>query len=96
MRRHLISFRRLNVQGHLTHMRRQRAKLVQTLVRISTFFEILVSKLLISGAIYFLPRSYPAIDSSRNHTSSFRPFYEIPALLIRRKFERKNKNAVAI
>ncbi|KAF1757905.1 hypothetical protein GCK72_014362 [Caenorhabditis remanei] len=31
MRRHLISFRRLNVQGHLTHMRRQRAKLVQTL-----------------------------------------------------------------
>ncbi|PIC34750.1 hypothetical protein B9Z55_014310 [Caenorhabditis nigoni] len=31
LRRHLISFRRLNVQGHLTHMRRQRAKLVQTL-----------------------------------------------------------------
>ncbi|CAB3406348.1 unnamed protein product [Caenorhabditis bovis] len=31
MRRHLINFRRLNVIGHLIHMRRQRAKLVQTL-----------------------------------------------------------------
>uniref|UniRef100_A0A8R1I3F0 protein-tyrosine-phosphatase n=1 Tax=Caenorhabditis japonica TaxID=281687 RepID=A0A8R1I3F0_CAEJA len=32
IRKHLISFRRLNVFGHLKHMRRQRAKLVQTLV----------------------------------------------------------------
>ncbi|WKY06267.1 hypothetical protein Q1695_006452 [Nippostrongylus brasiliensis] len=30
MRRHLISFRKLNLMGHLVHMRRQREKLVQT------------------------------------------------------------------
>ncbi|KAK6751655.1 hypothetical protein RB195_003210 [Necator americanus] len=30
MRRHLISFRKLNLMGHLIHMRRQREKLVQT------------------------------------------------------------------
>ncbi|KIH42216.1 Protein-tyrosine phosphatase, partial [Ancylostoma duodenale] len=32
MRRHLISFRKLNLMGHLIHMRRQREKLVQTVV----------------------------------------------------------------
>ncbi|VDO93980.1 unnamed protein product [Heligmosomoides polygyrus] len=32
MRRHLISFRKLNIMGHLVHMRRQREKLVQTVV----------------------------------------------------------------
>ncbi|CAD6194492.1 unnamed protein product [Caenorhabditis auriculariae] len=31
MRRHLVNFRKLNVLGHLLHMRRQREKLVQTL-----------------------------------------------------------------
>ncbi|CAJ0603481.1 unnamed protein product [Cylicocyclus nassatus] len=30
MRRHLISYRKLNLMGHLIHMRRQREKLVQT------------------------------------------------------------------